>query len=417
MSKRWIGIGIFLALFFSLQIGASASAWAESAAASGAETAPAFVQATPPPTTLDYLCTVRMQLRYPGLCANLGPAGELAELARLGLYPVRPLPTTDYNLSTPFLDFVYLKMDREGTPLYPNPEYARKRINHQSVSPRGFVFYSYYNTIPPDPPSDPPPDPPPDPQENVIVYRTGFGYVREDEVELATIASRKGMAFSRTPDRPFGWIAVGGTCTQTGPDNGDYTGNCYVLHHIVQIYGSEQVGDWTWYRIGPEEWVEQRKLSLVFPDPTPPEGVGTDERWIVVDLYEQTVTAYDAGQLVYATVASTGLSGKWTRPGLHQVWVKLQADDMTGGEVTPDGSNYYFLDNVPWVMYFDGARALHGTYWHNKFGTQSSRGCVNLTKLDAHWFFDFTEMGTWVYVHDPSGATPTDPLMYGEGGA
>jgi lipoprotein-anchoring transpeptidase ErfK/SrfK len=102
---------------------------------------------------------------------------------------------------------------------------------------------------------------------------------------------------------------------------------------------------------------------------------------------------------------------------LFQIQSKLDFDDMTGGEVTPDGSNYYFLDNVPYVMYFDGARGLHGTYWHNKFGSPASRGCVNLTKADANWFFDFTTIGTWVYVWDPSGNTPTDPSAYGDGGA
>ncbi|MGD8814681.1 MAG: L,D-transpeptidase [Anaerolineales bacterium] len=403
MSKHWIGI--VLVLVFSLQTGSTVFARAEATTGLGAEPAQAFVQETSPPTTLDYLCTVRMQLRYPGLCPNLGPAGELAELARLGMYPMRPLPTVEPVLNPPFLDFVYVGMKRDGTPLYASPADAFGGGSASSFSPRGFVFYSYFGKY-----TDPD-------DENSIVYRTQFGYVREQDVTLATIAGRKGMAFSRNPDRPFGWIAVGGTCSQTSPDSGEYSGNCYVLHQVVQIYGSEQVGDWTWYRIGPEEWMEQRTLALVFPDGTPPEGVGEDERWIVVDLYEQTVMAYDAGLLVYATVTSTGLSGMWTRPGLHQVWVKLDADDMTGGEVTPDGSNYYFLDNVPWVMYFDGARALHGTYWHNKFGTQSSRGCVNLTKADAHWFYDFTEIGTWIYVHDPSGATPTDPSMYGEGGA
>ena len=398
MSKRWIGI--LLLLFLSLQLGSTASAWADTTTTQGAE--PAVQEATPP-TTLDYLCTVRMQLRYPGICPNLGPAGELAELARLGMYPMRPLPTTDIVLNPPFLDFVYLQLKRDGTYIYSSLADAFDGVNPTSVSPRGLVFYSYYNQY--------------TNADDQVVYRTELGYVREQDVNLATIASRKGMAFSRTPDRPFGWIAVGGTCSQTGPDNGDYSGICYYMHQVVQVYGIEQVGEWTWYRIGPEEWIEQRNLAIVFPDPTPPEGVDPEERWIVVDLYEQTVTAYDAGQLVYATVASTGLSGRWMRPGLHQVWIKLQSDDMTGGEITPDGSNFYFLDNVPWVMYFDGARALHGTYWHNKFGTQSSRGCVNLTKLDAHWFFDFTETGTWVYVHDPSGATPTDPSVYGEGGA
>jgi len=320
------------------------------------------------------------------------------------LYPMKPLPTVDIVYSSPYLDSVFLRMTREGTHLYPNTAAAFAGAGATSATPRGFVFYAYTGTYTnPDPPDD-------------LAYRIGSGYVRDADVERATIAGRRGMEFSRTPDRPFGWVISGGSCSQTSPGSGSYTGTCHVLHHKVQVYGSQQVGDWTWYRIGPDEWLEQRTLSLVFPDATPPDGVD-DDRWITVNLYEQNVTAYEGGELVYAAVASTGLPGTWTRPGLFQIQYKLDADTMTGGEITPDGSNFYFLEYVPYVMYFDGARALHGTYWHNKFGSQSSRGCVNITKADANWFYNFSTIGTWVYVWDPSGTTPTDPSMYGDGGA
>ena len=60
---------------------------------------------------------------------------------------------------------------------------------------------------------------------------------------------------------------------------------------------------------------------------------------------------------------------------------------------------------------------IHGAYWHNKFGTELSHGCVNLSVGDSHWLFDWAEIDDWVYVWDSSGKTPTDPEMYGEGGA
>ena len=80
-------------------------------------------------------------------------------------------------------------------------------------------------------------------------------------------------------------------------------------------------------------------------------------------------------------------------------------------------SNFYYLENVPWTMYFDKARALHGAYWRARMGYPQSHGCVNLTPGDAHWLFDWAKIGDWVYVHDPSGQTPTDPSFYGNGGA
>ncbi len=83
---------------------------------------------------------------------------------------------------------------------------------------------------------------------------------------------------------------------------------------------------------------------------------------------------------------------------------------MSGREGYPDA---YFLEKVPWSMYFDKDVALHGAYWHDKFGTRRSHGCVNLSPADAHWLFDWTaptsrsnwtlstleSPGTWVWVH------------------
>lgn len=403
--KRWMGW--LLAVLIIVQPAAIASA--QNPQAPARETSPESAQQEAPLHSTDYVCPPRLQLRYPGLCPGNGPAGELEELSRLGLYPMRPLPTVETYYFSPYLDSVFLRMTREGTPIYPSTVSAWDSSGSTSTSPRGFVFYAYTGTYT-DNREPPPADPP------AIAYRIGSGYVRDSDVQKATIAGRRGMQFSRTPDRPFGWVVSGGSCSQTSPGSGDYTGKCYVLHHVVQVYGSEQVGEWTWYRIGPDEWLEQRSLSIVFPDGTPPDGVD-DDRWIAVNLYEQNVTAYEGGELVYATVASTGLRGTWTRPGLFQIQYKLDADTMTGGEITPSGSNFYFLEYVPYVMYFDGARALHGTYWHNNFGSQASRGCVNLPKADANWLYNFSSVGTWVYVWDPSGNTPTEPSVYGEGGA
>lgn len=139
-------------------------------------------------------------------------------------------------------------------------------------------------------------------------------------------------------------------------------------------------------------------------------------RWISVNLFEQTLAVYEQGELVYATLISSGLRGWWTRPGAFQVYLKLEKDTMRGA-FEADRSDYYYLEDVPWVLYYDDARALHGTYWHNNFGYPQSHGCVNLAPADAHWIFNWAEEGTWVYVWDPSGETPTGEDQYGSGGA
>ena len=51
----------------------------------------------------------------------------------------------------------------------------------------------------------------------------------------------------------------------------------------------------------------------------------------------------------------------------------------------------YSIEDVPYVMYFQLAFALHSAFWHNGFGRPRSHGCINLAPLDAKWLFEFAE--------------------------
>jgi lipoprotein-anchoring transpeptidase ErfK/SrfK len=106
----------------------------------------------------------------------------------------------------------------------------------------------------------------------------------------------------------------------------------------------------------------------------------------------------------------------FTKPGLFQIQRKLDSTTMSGS-FEANRSDFYYLEDVPWTMYYDNARALHGAYWRTAFGYPQSHGCVNLSPADAHWLYEWANVGDWVYVWDPSGKTPTDPSYYGEGGA
>ncbi len=85
------------------------------------------------------------------------------------------------------------------------------------------------------------------------------------------------------------------------------------------------------------------------------------------------------------------------------------------GAFEADRSDFYYLQEVPWTMYYDEACALHGAYWRTRFGFPQSHGCVNLAPGDAHWLYNWAKVGDWVYVWDPSGKTPTDPAAYSAG--
>lgn len=115
------------------------------------------------------------------------------------------------------------------------------------------------------------------------------------------------------------------------------------------------------------------------------------ERWIDVDLTNQRTYAYEGDTIVNSFIVSTGTWLTPTVTGKYRVYLKYESAKMSGPG--------YYLPNVPYIMYFYGSYGLHGTYWHNNFGTPMSHGCVNLRTEDAHWLFDWASIGTVVNVH------------------
>jgi len=118
---------------------------------------------------------------------------------------------------------------------------------------------------------------------------------------------------------------------------------------------------------------------------------GNGTRWIDVDLTNQRVYAYEGDTIVNSFIVSTGTWLTPTVTGQFNVYVKYRSNKMSGPG--------YYLPDVPYIMYFYGSYGLHGTYWHNNFGTPMSHGCVNLSIADAGWLYDWASIGTLVNVH------------------
>ena len=154
----------------------------------------------------------------------------------------------------------------------------------------------------------------------------------------------------------------------------------------VYIFATVQIDNYDWYQIGPDQWVHQFKVAKILPVEKP-EEVDT-HKWVSVDLYEQVAIAYEGETPVFATMVSSGLEDWPTNEGVFHVYVRFTRTLMSGAYNQPD---FYFIQEVPWTMYFDDQIALHGAYWHDGFGYRRSHGCVNLTVTDAHWLFYWAE--------------------------
>lgn len=120
-----------------------------------------------------------------------------------------------------------------------------------------------------------------------------------------------------------------------------------------------------------------------------PGGIGAG-RSIVIDLGDQRLYAYEGGSLVQNFVISSGKQSTPTPVGQFKIYNRLISQDMSGPG--------YYAPGVPWVQYFVGEYALHGTYWHDSFGLPVSHGCVNMRTPDAQWLFYWAQQGTPVSV-------------------
>lgn len=111
-----------------------------------------------------------------------------------------------------------------------------------------------------------------------------------------------------------------------------------------------------------------------------------EQKWIEVSLQQQKLRAWEGNRIVMEFPIS---SGKWfpTPKGDFTIWYKTRYQRMKGG--SKELGTYYDLPNVPNNMFFFKGFALHGAYWHNKFGQPMSHGCVNEPLASASQLFDW----------------------------
>ena len=352
---------------------------------------PAFAQVETEPDSGAVVCAPDVYLAEPGDCLPLGPSVYITEMAALGLtFPPRHLSVRKPDPELTQLPYLYFHLEEDLVPLLNEPAGTE---TGQAYLP-GFVYVSYVDRV--------------DTGHGIYYMLQNGSWILGKGARVSEISSYQGLEFTSTPENAFGWsfeyIPIKQSPGYNTPETG---GHLNPFTDLFQVYDTKNAEGADWNMIGSNQWVEARKVAIVIPNTIPPEGVATG-RWIDVNLAEQTLAVYDNYELVFATVIASGLDPFWTRPGLFQIYQKKETENMRNN----DPADFYYLDNVPWTMYFDKARALHGAYWRTRFGYPQSHGCVNLSVGDARWLFNWAREGDWVYVHDPTGLTPTDPALY-----
>lgn len=116
----------------------------------------------------------------------------------------------------------------------------------------------------------------------------------------------------------------------------------------------------------------------------------SNERWIQVNIGEQRLIAWEGDTQVYSVTVSTGRAEEPTLPGVFTIQEKQERAWMQGEN--------YEIPNVPYTMYYSGNYAIHGTYWHNQFGSAISNGCINVPVAQAEWLFNWASIGTPIII-------------------
>ncbi|HEX2882114.1 MAG TPA: L,D-transpeptidase [Polyangiaceae bacterium] len=165
---------------------------------------------------------------------------------------------------------------------------------------------------------------------------------------------------------------------------------------ILQLTGKKQFFNKVLhYETQDGKWIGDRDASWLDAVKKMPAWGINGEKWIDVNITKQTLVLYEGQKPVFATLVSTGEAGlenaehtTATKRGIFRIHTKHVTTTMSSNELGEE----FELQDVPYVQYFDqGGYALHGAYWHDRFGVPKSHGCINLSPEDARRIFFWTE--------------------------
>jgi len=182
---------------------------------------------------------------------------------------------------------------------------------------------------------------------------------------------------------------------------------------ILKVKSIKKVNGVTWYRVYFDEWL--RYPERVSGDWYVPAVAGhivasdgeqilkskaTTSKKIIVDLSDHMIYAYDGNTLFLTTKNATGLDSTPTPTGTFTIFKKTPSRYMQG-PLPGINDNPFDLPGVPWNMYFtQGGAVIHGSYWHDRYGTEQSSGCINLPPEIAKILYDWAPLGTTVTIQD-----------------
>jgi hypothetical protein len=98
----------------------------------------------------------------------------------------------------------------------------------------------------------------------------------------------------------------------------------------------------------------------------------------------------DGGRVIFESPVNTGIRASPTPEGVFYIFASYSQHTMRG--IDPVTLRPYSDANVPYAMYFDGGRAIHG-FHRSGYGYPQSFGCIELPVYKARELYDLLQGG------------------------
>ncbi len=242
-----------------------------------------------------------------------------------------------------------------------------------------------------------------------FLLSTDHTLVPADRVRLFRASTFHGVRLGGDVELPLAWLRrVDRPQYRLLPSGAlEKTGGAWPAKSYVRLTGAVVEAERRRYHetrdhdaAGAPLYVAAADASVVEPAPKLPIGVKPQQKWIIVHLSEGTLVAYEGLRPVYSTLMSPGRGGvptagrdpvlaSTTPLGVFYVTFKDRAATMTHDK--PGEPRTHWIADVPFTQYFDPPFALHAAYWHDRFGEETSAGCVNVSPADAEALFAWSD--------------------------
>ena len=254
---------------------------------------------------------------------------------------------------------------------------------------------------------------------------TDLRLVPATKVKPDTASPFHGLAIKSVDDLPFAWVrSTEAHVYRFDGDKPAKTDQTLARRATMKLSGkARKVGDVTYRETADGRWLKGTEAGAALVPTEWPKPATDGEKWIDISIENQVLVAWQGKTPLYATLVSTGQDGmgdpqttKSTIRGSFRIRDKHVTTTMDSnghsaegggpamgaapaesehgdgyGKTVRRGQGTFELRDVPWVQYFAAGFALHTAYWHDVFGVARSHGCVNLSPIDGHWLFGWTD--------------------------